>query len=174
MKPKHVPSVSALARELSLSRQWCQELFKMEGHPAPTKAGHNIEKWQRWLSERTEKIGTTAGERTRLQIDMLRHKLAREQHELEVARGAIEARAYRKYAELLDHDHKILSAELRRMPTLYSPRFEGLGAREIFSMWNKALDEAFIKFRAAFSETEQVEPKPKVIIPFRDRKAATG
>ena len=178
-KPKNVPSVSALARELSMSRQWVSELLKLDGHPKPTREGHNIAKWKEFIADRAEAVGTQAGAKGRLQISLLEAKLAREKHDLEVASGELRQKIAK---EMLDDSLRCLYAliaELNRIPNDLPPNLVGCGASEIRKLLQSRLDQArnacADKLDAARKREKVDEPnegKANVVL-FDQRKAAS-
>src|SRR5258708_4441724 len=80
-QPQYVPSVTRLAERIGLSRQWCQELMRLPDCPKVTKQGHSVVAWKAYITKRAEKIQSQAGLRSKLQIDLLQARLAREAHD---------------------------------------------------------------------------------------------
>src|SRR5439155_14820329 len=146
--PKNVPSVSALARELSMSRQGGRELLKLDGNPKPTKAGHNIAKWKKFIADRAEKAGTQAGAKSRLQIALLEAKLERERHDLAVASGELRRKIAKELLDAAMRCWYAMIAELDRVPNDLPPNLVGCGANEIRKLLKARLDAA----RNAFAD----------------------
>jgi hypothetical protein len=176
MKAKHVPSITQLAREIGLSRQWVSELFRLPDHPRPSHLGHNVEIWRRYISGRAEKIHSVAGEKARLQIDLLRSRLAREAHELDVATQTTRQSVRDELSRGFELVFKIHCEELRRWVSTLPPRLVGLDARSIFRILQDGLQESFDKCLAVLKA--RTGAKATVSIPIENvielRKAANG
>jgi hypothetical protein len=161
-----------------MSRQWVSELLKLDGHPRPTKAGHNIAKWKRFIADRAEGVGTQAGAKGRLQIALLEAKLAREKHDLEAASGELRKKIAK---EVLDRSLAclhLLVGELNRVPDDLPLDLVGCGAREL----SKLLKERLLKARNTAADAmlelhkseglSQESELDRNVVPFDQRKAA--
>jgi hypothetical protein len=173
--PKHVASVSALARELALSRQWVTELFKLPDHPKANGSGHSVTAWRKYVTRRAEKVTSHGSEKTRLQLELLKIRAARESHELAVSRDEIRTQIRDEYHQLFSRAMRTFIAELRRMVGELSPRFDAMSAREIYTLWNVRQQEAFEQARLIFQGKEPASNNhSSTVVPFRERKAAAG
>src|SRR4029077_3152965 len=94
-KKRTVPSVVKLAEAIGLSRQWVQELMRLPDAPRPNKTGHDVDKWKAYIGHRAQKIQNQAGQKSKLQIDLLQARLAREQHDLKIASGEVRREIFR-------------------------------------------------------------------------------
>ena len=128
-KPQHVPSVTRLAERIGLSRQWVQELMRLPDCPKVTKQGHSVTAWKAYITKRAEKIQSQAGQRAKLQIDLLQARLAREAHELDVASGAVREKVIREVSGAFGKGFKILVIKLDRLPLELAPQLAGLNPR---------------------------------------------
>jgi hypothetical protein len=176
MTARFATNKSKLAACLGISRTLLYEFMRLPDAPAPCADGRwSVSAYRKFIGKKRDSV--KASEKEQLQILCLKIKAEREQHELNLARGNIEKEIERKYCDLICRDHEILSSELRRMVQELSPRFEGLSACQIRDLWRSRLDESFRKFRHAFEADDATQPaqsKPKVIVPFRERKAAAA
>src|SRR5216683_3091556 len=78
-----VNSKVELARALGLSRQWVTELFRAypDHPPARPNGQHNVTLWRKFVVARAQKIKGFGTEKEKLQIDLLRNRVAREELE---------------------------------------------------------------------------------------------
>jgi hypothetical protein len=172
--PKHVTSVTALSRELGLSRQWVTELFKLPDHPKTNNgSGHSVTAWRKYITRRAEKVQSHGSEKSRLQIELLKIRAEREAHELSVSRDEIRERIHDEYHELFARVMRSFIAELRRMVGELAPRFEALSAREIYALWNLRQQAAFDQARSTFLGKEPAtKNRTATVVPFEVKARA--
>jgi hypothetical protein len=167
MKTKYVPSVSALARELRLSRQWTTELFRLPGHPKPTKSGHDLAKWKKWLADRAEKHESTAGEKSRLELELLRKRIHRVDLEISTLDNSRQEEIADRITDECGKIIGVLSEALQRMPTELSGIFSMLA--EPVSIYKRFKTEMCNRFEVAHKALQKVKAesrKKNNIVPF--------
>jgi hypothetical protein len=174
-----------LAQCLGISRTLLYEFMRLPDAPAPCADGRwSVSAFRKFIAKKRDSV--KASEKEQLQILCLKIKAEREQHELDVALGEVEAQIHKKYGDILCRDHEILSSGLRRMVAELAPRFEGLTARQIHGLWKERLDLCFAEFQRAFEEADEkakrespsqrtmAGPRPKKIIQFGVKKIAAA
>jgi hypothetical protein len=177
VKSQHVPSVTRLAEAIGLSRQWVQELMRLSDCPKVTKSGHNVTAWKAYIARRAGRNQSQAGERAKLQIDLLQARLAREQYDLSVASGEVREAIVREASDIVLKAFRMLIVRLDRLPGELPPQLVGQSAGEIRKILKSTLDAARIGF---VNEFEAMRAREKVdrgnedqnVIPFRAKAAA--
>ena len=175
-QPRYLPSVTRLSEAIGLSRQWVQELMRLPDCPKVTKQGHSVAAWRAYITKRAEKIQSQAGQRAKLQIDLLQARLAREGHELDVASGVVRERIINEVGGAFDKGFKILVIKLDRLPHELAPQLAGLTTpSEIKKLLKARLDgarrDAVTEFKGYLREKEAKESN---IVPFDERKVASA
>lgn len=174
-KPRYVPSVTRLAEAIGLSRQWVQELMRLPDCPKVTKQGHSVIAWRAYITKRGEKIQSQAGQRAKLQIDLLQARLAREAHDLDVASGAAREKIITEIGGAFHKGFSILATLLDRLPQEMAGRLAGLTPGEIRKLLKERLDNARRLAVNEFSAYMREQgAKKSNIVPFDERKAATA
>ena len=166
-KPQHVPSVTRLAERIGLSRQWVQELMRLPDCPKVTKQGHSVVAWKAYITKRAEKIQSQAGQRAKLQIDLLQARLAREAHDLAVASGQTREEIIREIGAKFHKGFSILATQLDRLPQELAGRLVGLNPGEIRKLLRARLDEArriaVNEFRDFMRESDNQKGEEKIV-----------
>jgi len=174
-KPQFVPSVTRLAEAIGLSRQWTQELMRLSDCPKVTKQGHSVVAWKAYITKRAEKIQSQAGQRAKLQIDLLQARLAREAHDLAVASGQTREEIIKEIGGKFHKGFSILATLLDRLPQEMAGRLAGLSPGEIRKLLKDRLDNARRTAVNEFSTyMREQEAKKSNIVPFDERKAASA
>jgi hypothetical protein len=96
--------------------------------PKVTKHGHDVAAWKAYIVHRAEKIQNQAGTRSKLQIDLLQARLARESHELDVARGAVREEIIREIGALFNKGFAVMTIRLDRLPQELAPQLVGISS----------------------------------------------
>jgi hypothetical protein len=171
VKAKHVSSITQLAREIGISRQWCSGLFRMTDHPKPTRFGHNVAAWKKYLSRRAEKIQSAGSEKSRLELELLRRRLARVNLEIMELDGSRREEIANEITSGCLRVVDTLKSRLWRMPDELAGILSALG--EPMLIYKRLKAELGQRFGAAYDELHKVKQTSRRkdnLVPFRPVK----
>jgi hypothetical protein len=176
--PRYVPSVVRLSEAIGLSRQWTQELMRLQDAPRVTKQGHDVAAWKDYVTKRASKIQAQAGQKAKLQIDLLQARLAREAHDLAVASGEVRESIAQEILGRVMKCFHMLVAELDRIPGDLPPQLVGQSASEMRKLLKARLEaarSAFVRQIESVREREmnKGDESKANVIPFERAKAAS-
>ena len=163
--PKYVSSVTALSQAIGLSRQWTSELFRLSDHPKPTKSGHSVARWKKYITRRAEKVRNSGGEKACLELELLRKRIRIA--DLQIS-DLDNSRTEEIAGQIISECRQIINAltsQLSAMPNQLSGIFSTLnGPMEIYKQWRDELNKRFESARDALRKVEQKSRRKDNII----------
>jgi hypothetical protein len=176
--PLRVSSKVKLAEALGISRPTLYAFLRLPDSPPARNGYWYVGDFRKFITRKRDSV--SASEKEQLQINCLKVRLEREQHELAEARQSTNDRLRREWIERLHEVFSILRTRLYHERLQCAPRCEGRGARQIFAVLDEGERRAFntvadaIMERAGQTVTEESTRVVKNVIEFEERKAATG
>jgi hypothetical protein len=139
--PRYVPSILQLARAINYSPTHLYFLRKLDGAPQSNGKGHSVAAWRAFAKRNKGKL--KSDERTELEIQCLRLKAERLEHELAESRESSRSKAREEMKLAFIATMQFLHSACYRVRVECSPAFEGKSASEIFKLWGERERDAF-------------------------------
>ena|SRR5436309_2492259 len=153
--PKYVSSVTDLAQAIGLSRQWTSELFRLADHPQPSKSGHSVARWKKYITRRAEKVQSSGGEKARLEMELLRKRIQRVDLEIAELDNSRQEEIANRIAGGCLQVVDTLKSQLWRMPDELSGIFSVLA--EPMAICTRFRAEMHHRFQVAYDELTKVK-----------------
>src|SRR6266496_3190094 len=143
---RFVTNKTKLAAALGISRTLLYEYQRLPDAPAPCADNRwSVPAYRKFIASHAKKV-KAPNEKEGLQIELLRAKLAREQHDLSESQQSTREKILSEVSEAVSDCNQMLRTEFFKMRNELCPRFEGKSAREMYKMWTDREREAFQKF----------------------------
>jgi hypothetical protein len=175
---RYVSSKTALAAELQVTRQTVYAVLRMPGAPKPRSddGTYSVTEMRKFLNRIKHDVRTN--EKDQLQLSLMSLKVKRAERELtdfeESLRKEILDDVLSRFVRALH----IQRRELDQMLNECSPRSEGLGATAIYKLWKARLNKVFEnvqrEIKSSTGATVPDIPGERNVIPFQQKKVATG
>ena len=165
--PKYARNKTTLARCLNLGRNKVVELSQEADFPTVSSNGmYEIETVRRWI--RAHKLNGNGSEREAVQLELLKAKLEREKHDLAESRSTTRQKIVDEMLRVFGVCVAMMRTELYQMRYQLAPRFEGLSAREIYSLWEGRERQMYERVYAELRERTgaNIEPETTNVVSF--------
>jgi hypothetical protein len=165
---------TTLAQCLGISRTLLYEYLKLPSAPVPRHDGRwSVQAFRKFIAANAKKV-KAPNEAEALKIQLLRIKAERESHELAVARDEVRTGIHDEYRQIFSRIIQSIFPRLRQMTGRLSPKFEGMGARDIKRLWDAELQDCFNQARLILEGKEPGNKNPGKVVAFREEKAVAA
>ena len=153
--PHRVSSKVKLAAQLGISPPTLYAYLRMQDSPPARNGFWYVSDFRKFI---TRKQTASPDERRQLELDLLKARVAKSQHELDEALGKTRREIWKELLRQFEEVLLLARTEFYRMRVELCPRFETRSAREISRLWGTREDETFRTICAELEKKGQATP----------------
>ena len=172
-----VSSKVKLADALGISPPTLYAYLRLPDSP-PARHGYwYVADFRKFITRKRGAMETS--EKQQLQLELLRAKVDKERNGVDVVRSTEREKVTNEHVKAAEASHLIARSELYRMKCELCPRFEGLSARQMFSLWTERERKMYysicqeLRKRGLPVEEENTQPPENVVAFNGNGKAPT-
>jgi hypothetical protein len=144
--PRFASTIHELCKYVPMSQPWYYLLRKKKGCPVPRKDGtHSIAQWRKFSKARQPSGEKVFQEKRQLELQLLKSRIARNEFELDEARDGTRREILERLTAEFEKALFVLRGNLEKLRLELAPRFSGLDARSIYTLWRNRENEMLVE-----------------------------